>query len=152
MLPSAPCSLLIIGPSCSLPVLLLAPCSSLLLPPAPSCSLLLPAAVCFLLGDCLLNLTQSLGLKAKSYREIDNEPMKAMKDGQGDRCQYYGHLSRYPFGVRRIRGQVPISCRFRNAIDATWGRRGYLGAWQILAFRVINSTWACGVTSEHGQS
>ena len=45
-----------------------------------------------------------------------------------------------------------ILCRFRNAIDATWGRRGYLGAWQILAFRVINSTWACGVTSEHGQS
>ena len=53
MLPSAPCSLLIIGPSCSLPVLLLAPCSSLLLPPAP------PAAVCFLLGDRLLSLTQS---------------------------------------------------------------------------------------------
>ena len=59
MLPSAPCSLLIIGPSCSLPVLLLAPCSSLLLPPAPSCSLLLPAPVCFLLGDRLLSLTQS---------------------------------------------------------------------------------------------
>ena len=59
MLPSAPCSLLIIGPSCSLPVLLLAPCSSLLLPPAPSCSLLIPAPVRFLLGDLLLSLTQS---------------------------------------------------------------------------------------------
>ena len=108
MLPSAPCSLLIIGPSCSLPVLLLAPCSSLLLPPAPSCSLLLPAPVCFLLGDRLLSLTQSLGLKAKSYSEIDNEPMKAMKDEQRDRCPYYGHLSPYPLGERRVRGHVRI--------------------------------------------
>ena len=45
-----------------------------------------------------------------------------------------------------------ILCRFRNAIDATWGRRVYLGAWQILALKVIKATSAYGVISEHGKS
>ena len=47
-------------------------------------------------------------MKAKSYSEINNEPMKAKKDEQGNRCPYYGHLSPYPLGERRVRGQVPI--------------------------------------------